>query len=160
MIPIDNIIVSPDKRVHRTWTENPDGTFTWRKRADVIWNIERKNVAEPPEKKTRAMVSLQKRLFRPWEHPVTLDDFVFLCSQTRTNDLGAYDAGRYVHLASGCYFKARQVNEFIFRDKATWPVRVGSDQGRVWPTVFIKRYGRVYQRAKLEVVMEVLNGHA
>lgn len=141
MIPINRIALTLDKRVHRVWKEEAGG-FTWRKRADVIWTIKQKNVAAPGKK---AMTSLQRIPFKPWDHSVTLDDFIFL-----------HDLGVYVHLATGCHFKARQINEFIFRDRTTWPVR----GERTRPTTFIRRFNLVSQSAEFSVVMEALNAVA
>lgn len=145
IIPLGRIALTPDKKVHRVWIENPDGGFIWRKRADHIWTIKCKNVAAAPCKKS--MKSQQGRLFKVSDHSVTLDDFVFL-----------YDRGVYVHVSTGCHFTARQINSFIFRDRTTWPARLMAEP--VWPTVFIRRFNRVSQSAEFSVVMEALNAVA
>jgi hypothetical protein len=143
MIHIGRIALLPTKQVHRVWTPNPDGSLTWHKRANHAWRIERKNVAEPPQN-NKPMRSRNGLPFRPWQQSVTLDDFIFL-----------RDRYEYIHLPTGCRLTPRQINEFIFRDRAAWPARVGGKQ--VWPTVFIKRFNRVGRSAELNEAIGVLD---
>ncbi len=140
-IQIDKIAIGDDK-VRRQWALHEDGTLTWRKRADVVWKIERHNVYPHPTnpRRHRPMITNEDRPFFPYEHSVTLDDFVLL-----------RDVWRYCHIATGLTFNARQINRQIFSDKATWPVRVGNEE-RKRPSAWIHKYNRVENSARFNVV--------
>lgn len=143
-IQIDKIAISEDK-VQRQWTEHEDGSLTWRKRIDVAWKIERHNKGHRPAKPNRPMLSADDRPFLPYEHSVTLDDFVLL-----------RDRYIYCHIKTGLTFTARQINRHIFKDKATWPMRVGHGE-RTNPAKWIRKYNRVEDSRRFNVVMGALH---
>lgn len=142
-VRVNRIELLPARRVARNWREKPDGTFLWRKRVDVQWMIEKKNAPEP---KRKPLISLQGFPFRPHQHSVTLDDFVFLI-----------DKIVYVHLPTNYHFNARHINTHIFGDRATWPLRLLSDEGRTRPTTFIRKFNRVAQSGELDNVMSLIS---
>lgn len=144
VVQINRIALSPAKRVQRKWIENRDGTFTWRKRIDNQWTIEKKN--EPTEE-SRPLYSMQGLPFRPSQHSVTLDDFVFLI-----------DKIVYVHLPTGYHFTARQINFLIFRDRGTWPAKLSVGRVHIRPTTFMRKFNRVAQSAELDVVLNAIKG--
>lgn len=126
-ISLDKIALVPPGKVKRQWDEEADGTLTWRKRADTVWRIERHNAAPKSHKAIRSRESLP---FFAHNASVTLDDFVFL-----------RDAYHYCHIETGLTFTARQINNNIFKDKASWPVREGAE--KMDPAKWLRRYSRV-----------------
>lgn len=151
MIPIAlqiDAITLADGKVKRNWEPQPDGSFVWRKRADVVWKIERHNAPEKPKvpRQHRPMMSEENKTFYPYDQSVTLDDFVLL-----------RDRWRYCHVGTGLTFTARQINRQIFRDKATWPVRVGTEEERKRPSAWIHKYNRVESSSRFNIVRGALN---
>lgn len=145
-IQIDKIAINSDK-VRRRWTRHEDGSLTWRKRANVVWRIERHNAWPVPDSphQHRPMLSLEDRPFFPYEHSVTLDDFVLL-----------RDVWRFCHIGTGLTFAARQLNRHIFRDIASWPVHVGTGE-RKRPSAWIHKYNRVESSTRFNTVRGALN---
>ncbi len=148
-IQIDRIAISSDK-VQRRWEALEDGSFIWRKRADVAWKIEHPNAWPKPEKPRahRPMVSIEGVAFFPYEQSITLDDFVLL-----------RDAWRYCHIGTGLTFTARQINKQIFKDRAAWPMRVGIEE-RKRPSAWIHKYNRVEDTRRFNVVRGALHNVA
>lgn len=145
-IQIDKIAIG-DNKVRRQWTVSEDGSLLWRKRADVLWKIEKHNVHSMPilPHRHRPMLTVEDRPFYPYEHSVTLDDFVLL-----------RDVWRFVHIATGLTFTARQINRHIFKDAATWPVRVGIEE-RKRPAAWIHKYNRIESSARFNVIRGALH---
>lgn len=144
-IRVNRIAISPRRKVARRWREQADGSFIWRKRIDHQWAIECHNA--PPEQKA-PIFALQGYRFWPHAHSVTLDDFVFLM-----------DKRCYVHIATLSEFNARHINARIFRDRATWPLRLHHFDGRrIKPTSFIRRFNRVSSIIEMERAMQMISG--
>lgn len=147
-IQIDNIAISANK-VQRIWLPHSDGSLSWRKRADVVWRIERHNVCPRPTnpRRHRPMFSLENVAFYPYEQSVTLDDFVLL-----------RDVWRFCHLGTGLTLTARQINKHIFKDIATWPVRFGfAEEERRRPSAWIHKYNRVEDSTRFNLIRGALN---
>lgn len=145
-IQIDKIALTENK-VQRHWETLEDGTLLWRKRVDVLWQIERHNSWPVPvsPRKHRPMFSQEDQPFFPYEQSVTLDDFVLL-----------RDKWRFCHIGTGLTFTARQINRHIFKDVATWPVRFGFGE-RKRPSAWIHKYNRVESSARFNVVRGALH---
>lgn len=144
-IQIDKITLAEGGKVKRRWIARDDGSLVWRKRANVVWEIEHHNVGFKPKLANRPMIADDDRVFRPHEHSVTLDDFVLL-----------RDIWRYCHIKTGMTFTARQINRHIFRDKSSWPVRRGYGD-RMNPAAWIRKYNRVEESRRFAVVRGALH---
>ncbi len=145
-IQIDRIAINREK-VQRRWEPLEDGSFIWRKRADVAWKIEHHNAWPKPEKPRahRPMVSHEGAAFFPYEQSITLDDFVLLA-----------DRWRYCHIGTGLSFTARQINKQIFKDRASWPMRAGLET-RLNPASWVRKYNRVEDTRRFNVVRGALH---
>ena len=146
-ILVDRIFLTTDNKVKRHWSVNEDTSLTWRKRAEIIFSIERHNVVPEP-KRPRALYSCEGQKFYPHKQPVTLDDFVFL-----------HDSYKYYHLASGLTFTATQINHQIFRSKEFWPLRHATGE-RMNPAMFIRKHNRINKSAALFAARGVLSNAA
>lgn len=134
-------------KVSRYWEHRRD-QFIWMKRTDVIWKVERLNVADPVATPMRAKTG---RLFFAHEYSVTLDDFVYVANDPKF---------RYVHLPTLYAFSARQINTQIFRNAfMTWPKRIFAlkDEPHMRPSRFILKYNRVRSFSQLMAAKEAFS---
>jgi hypothetical protein len=135
-IALDKIALAPPGKVVRRWEPEEDGSFTWRKRANMVWKIEHHNTAP---KSHKPVASREGAPFYAHKQSVTLDDFVFL-----------HDVYQYCHVESGLTFTARQLNNNIFKDRAAWPVRAGST--KMDPAQWIRKFNRVEHSQQFRMV--------